>query len=1125
MIQPAKVDVLSSDIISTTLKCSVQDFDFREVNTPRGRYRSLILPNSAPLLLAGTPELVKVACAVIIPDRDAMELSVISAKYFEYHDIDLVPSRGDLPRTDGPEKSDYVWGENFGEDNFFPGRLADATTPFIVRDFRGQVINFYPFQYNPVSRCLRVYGEITVQIATTGEPGENPLVRVSGTPTNSDPDFNALYRARFVNGCQVLHQRNDPPGIQGRMLIIAFAPFMDALRPLVEWKTSIGIPTEMVDVAAIGDAPAIRAYVENYYRTKGLTYLLLAGDAQHVPPFDSEYGPSDISYGFVAGNDHYPDLFVGRFSAETTEEIGIQVTRTITYERDPDVTTNWMAASIGIASAEGPGDDGEMDYEHVRNLQTVLSGLTYIRNDELFDGSQGQRDLPGNPTVTMVTDDINDGAGLILYTGVSNSTCWMTSGFSGDDVKKLTNAGAYPVIIAVGCKSGCFVGRTCLAESWLRASYNGCPIGAVAAFMSSINQSWYPPMEGQDQMIGILADDKNNDVRRTIGGLTAYGCMGMNDKYGVCGYKITDTWVLFGDPSLQMRTAMPEGITVEHPDVIGYDNGRLTITTGLTEGYVTMTADHTILASEKIFDGKAVLTFNKVIESDSVTLTVTSLNRIPYICRIPVVKIPTPVVDPAPATHSRMVSAFATLKWTKGEGANPDHYQVFLGTDNPPSNILNGFVTTDASFKPACKLAYQKQYYWKIVAVNHYGSAVNEILDFTVNAEPDMTFENGAITRDIEGYGNMDNWWPDGSCPFDGNFSARSAAIGDNGSSSMYYRYDSPDDDYTGFWVRVSSEKDRDRLLFLVDDVIVAVFSGEVNWSEHYYPVPSGSHVLEWRYMKDGANASGADRAWLDDIYLPLNRAMTISAGDDDNVCADGYYRMNGHAYNYSSVCWMTPSKGHFTDAHALNPLYIPDTSDLALGRVRLTLTATNMLSGKTIFDEMVLDFLPLPDLSLLHDTLLHADDHLILDASPCNAVSYLWLPSHQSTPSLLVDTTGTGLMTQDIKLYVTGENGCINQKTIHVNFEPEVTEAGIILDVYPNPSHGWVSYNIISEDKRIYRIKAYDSMGRVIVMKDVQTDSGHVNGNWDLTGLREGIYIIQAEGVKCRTSKAIVIQ
>ena len=41
----------------------------------------------------------------------------------------------------------------------------------------------------------------------------------------------------------------------------------------------------------------------------------------------------------------------------------------------------------------------------------------------------------------------------------------------------------------------------CFAEKWLRATNSeGEPTGAIAALMSTINQSWNPPMLGQDEM-------------------------------------------------------------------------------------------------------------------------------------------------------------------------------------------------------------------------------------------------------------------------------------------------------------------------------------------------------------------------------------------------------------------------------------------------------------------------------------------------------------------------------------------------------------------------------------------------------------------------------------------------
>ena len=92
------------------------------------------------------------------------------------------------------------------------------------------------------------------------------------------------------------------------------------------------------------------------------------------------------------------------------------VQRTIEYEQTPSTGYDWYTKCIGIASSEGPGDDNEYDYQHVRNMQTDLLNYTYTYNYELFDGSQGGNDASGNPTPTMVTNDINSGGSIILYT-------------------------------------------------------------------------------------------------------------------------------------------------------------------------------------------------------------------------------------------------------------------------------------------------------------------------------------------------------------------------------------------------------------------------------------------------------------------------------------------------------------------------------------------------------------------------------------------------------------------------------------------------------------------------------------------------------------------------------------
>ena len=79
-----------------------------------------------------------------------------------------------------------------------------------------------------------------------------------------------------------------------------------------------------------------------------------------------------------------------------------------------------------------------------------------------------------------------------------------------------------PAILSVACINGQFNGYTCFAEAWLRATHNGEPSGAIATYMSSINQSWNPPMDAQDESIDLLVAE----AKTTFGGICYNGsCM------------------------------------------------------------------------------------------------------------------------------------------------------------------------------------------------------------------------------------------------------------------------------------------------------------------------------------------------------------------------------------------------------------------------------------------------------------------------------------------------------------------------------------------------------------------------------------------------------------------------
>ena len=253
-----------------------------------------------------------------------MSVRVLSSHFVEFTPFSVAPSRGEIERTVDPSTVPYEFADFYGTDAWYPAELAEARSPYILRDLRGMVVVLNPFQYNPASRTLRVYDRVTVEIERVGPGRVNVLSRRPAAGIT--PEFADIYERHFLNAESATLARYSSVGEVGNMLVISHGDFLTAMEPFVEWKTQMGVPCEMVSVTeAGGGAAGIQSYIQDYYDTYGLTFVLLVGDAAQVPSLTANSGASDPSFSLVAGSDDYPDLFIGRFSAETVPQLETQV--------------------------------------------------------------------------------------------------------------------------------------------------------------------------------------------------------------------------------------------------------------------------------------------------------------------------------------------------------------------------------------------------------------------------------------------------------------------------------------------------------------------------------------------------------------------------------------------------------------------------------------------------------------------------------------------------------------------------------------------------------------------------------------------------------------------------------
>ena len=621
------------------LTVKINQFDLKEIQTPTGIEKIVTAEKLSAIMKKEAPDVPKFTTSLIIPDKALMQFDVSKSIYTDYSNVLIAPSKGNLSRQIDPSSVAYTYGREYQKNDFFPGELAKFDSAYIMRDFRGQNLHVYPFQYNPVTKILRVYTEIKIKVYTNSEGGDNQFERQDQTNKVIESNFNELYQKSFLNYPNVSSVNNLPVGETGNMLIICNDSWVSAMQSFVNWKNTIGRNTTIVSVTqAGGTASNIKSYVANYYNTNGLAYLLLVGDAAQVPTNSGVGlgGDSDNAYAYISGNDHYQEFIVGRFSAETLADVNTQVTRTINYERGNQLASGWLNKILSVGSQEGPGDDGELDYEHLRNIQTDLLGFTYTSPVfELFEGSQGGFDAAGFPTTSQVTTALNSGAGIINYTGHGSDTSWGTTGFSNSNVNSLDNKNKLPFVFDVACVNGEFVGKTCFAESWVRAQKDGEPTGAVAIVASTINQSWSPPMVGQDEMNDILVGLSSVGSRRTFGSIIVNGFFKMNAE--TSDFDMTDTWTCFGDPSLLVRTNNPVAMSVNHASTIAATATSFNVTCDLNGALATLSFNGQIIGTANVAGGVAQISVSNLTPGQTLTLAVVGFNKITYLGEVLVI--------------------------------------------------------------------------------------------------------------------------------------------------------------------------------------------------------------------------------------------------------------------------------------------------------------------------------------------------------------------------------------------------------------------------------------------------------------------------------------------------------
>ena len=245
-----EVTLISSSEKQVVVDFTLGGFSLTRVETPNGIQQVVSVPKMATMLEKGAPDLPQFPVPAIIGDRAEMSVSVTKSEFTDYENVEIAPSKGNFSRQIDPASVPYTYGAMYSQDAFYPTAQAYLEAPYILRDFRGQNIMVRPFAYNPVTKTLRVYHHMTIEMRKVSDNGENQKVARKATAKIA-PEMEASYEHRFIN-YQESAAKYPFDHDRGEMIVICPDQYIEAMQPFVDWKNQSGRPTTMVSVTEAG---------------------------------------------------------------------------------------------------------------------------------------------------------------------------------------------------------------------------------------------------------------------------------------------------------------------------------------------------------------------------------------------------------------------------------------------------------------------------------------------------------------------------------------------------------------------------------------------------------------------------------------------------------------------------------------------------------------------------------------------------------------------------------------------------------------------------------------------------------------------------------------------------------
>lgn len=335
-------------------------------------------------------------------------------------------------------------------------------------------------------------------------------------------------------------------------------------------KESLGFRVEFIEVTARDTPDTIRARLQALYagdQGERLTQVLIVGDAADVPGKDADHisGITDHYYRAIDTNDYDsdingPDVGVGRISVASEEQLNTVINKLTRYHAGAFAEQDWLDEVAWIATddryqvAESTHNYVIDTYASRRGYRGIFPRNPQRGGDQLYAITHGVSD-------STVHEVLGLGRTIVNYSGHGSKTSWAGPNVSQSDVRRLSDPNALPFVISNACITGDFRVPESFAETWQRHR-----AGAIA-FWGSMDSSYW---DEDDILERRLFDGVFRDGRHQFGEITSYALSEHWRHYqggGKAKY-YWETYTLFGDPSLELRTTRARAVRLDGPETL-----------------------------------------------------------------------------------------------------------------------------------------------------------------------------------------------------------------------------------------------------------------------------------------------------------------------------------------------------------------------------------------------------------------------------------------------------------------------------------------------------------------------------------------------------------------------------